>query len=259
MAPITLTQGHFKLLELCPRRFQYTYLDRLMTPTDPAMALRQQWGTQFHQIMQQRDLGLSVDALLAQDPHLKTAVEGLLTTAPALFIDPDPGLRQSEHRRTLAFNGYSLTVIYDLLILTPSQGQIIDWKTYLRPLQATQLAQDWQTRLYCYVLAETTGLAPEQITMDYWFVQPQGTAPPSRVSLPYGATQHRQIEQDLQRLTDTLTELMASPGPWPQVDEGQGLCGQCPFAVRCQRPSDRYSTPATVQLPAVADIAEVPL
>ncbi len=263
MSPTTLTQGHLKLLELCPRRFQYTYLDRLIAPADPDILQRQRWGTQFHQIMQQRDLGLAVGPLLEQDPHLKVAVEGLLTHAPELFIDPEPGLRQSEHRRSLPYDRYSLTVVYDLWIVTPQHGQIIDWKTYLKPPQQAQLAQEWQTRLYLYVLAETTDLPPDRLSMDYWFVQPQGTSladsPPSRVAIPYSEAEHRRTDRDLRRLTQSLTHLMATAEPLPQVDEAQGLCRTCPFAVRCQRSSDRHQPPTPISLPAVADIAEVPL
>ncbi|TVP68431.1 MAG: PD-(D/E)XK nuclease family protein [Leptolyngbya sp. LCM1.Bin17] len=263
MSPTPLTQGHLKKQEHCPRRVQYTYLDRLIAPADPDILQRQRWGTQFHQIMQQRDLGLAVGPLLEQDPHLKVAVEGLLTHAPELFIDPEPGLRQSEHRRSLPYDRYSLTVVYDLWIVTPQHGQIIDWKTYLKPPQQAQLAQEWQTRLYLYVLAETTDLPPDRLSMDYWFVQPQGTSladsPPSRVAIPYSEAEHRRTDRDLRRLTQSLTHLMATAEPLPQVDEAQGLCRTCPFAVRCQRSSDRHQPPTPISLPAVADIAEVPL
>ncbi|HIK43320.1 MAG TPA: PD-(D/E)XK nuclease family protein, partial [Leptolyngbyaceae cyanobacterium M65_K2018_010] len=167
MALVTLTQGHLKQLELCPRRFQYTYLEHLTAPTDPAMLDRQQWGTRFHQVMQQRQLGLTVAPLLAQDPALEKAVQALVEAAPELFATQDSDgrtvdgrtvdgrtvetatapFRQSEHRRSLAYKGYALTVIYDLLIMTSTQAQIVDWKTHLHPPGAAQLAQDWQTRL----------------------------------------------------------------------------------------------------------------
>lgn len=265
MALFTLTQGHLKLLEICPRRFQYTYLERLTVPTDPAMLQRQQWGTQFHQVMQQRELGLPIDSLLQGDEVLAAAVSGLVATAPELFPDSDrdQGFRQSEHRRSLAFNGYGLTVIYDLLVMTATSAQIIDWKTYLNPPKQTQLAKDWQTRLYGYVLVETTDLAPEQVSMSYWFVQPPGKGlddfQPSHVPIAYSAAQHRRTERDLRRLTNAITALLATPTDLPQVEVAQGHCQRCPFAVRCQRPSERYQGPAIPEIPAIADIAEVPL
>ncbi|NJL48676.1 MAG: PD-(D/E)XK nuclease family protein [Leptolyngbyaceae cyanobacterium SM2_5_2] len=281
MGLTTLTQGHLKLLELCPRRFQYSYLDQLATPTEPAMLARQQWGTRFHLVMQQRELGLAVAPLLAHDPALESAVQALLTTAPDLFAPAiEPGataldasavagvpFRQSEHRRNLTFNGYGLTVIYDLLIITPTQGQIVDWKTYLHPPSQRQLTKDWQTRLYLYVLAETTDLAPEQLSMSYWFVQPQLSSPseaqplaqPSQILLPYSAAQHRRTERDLRQLTDKLTTLRATFQDFPKVEESQGHCLRCPFAVRCQRASERYENLGLSDLPPIEEIAEVSL
>ncbi len=260
---LNLTQGHLRLLEICPRRYQYTYLDHFTVPTDPGTLERQQWGTQFHQILQQRDLGLPLADLLRQDEALAAAVNGLMAAAPELFVPQPEGFRQSEHRRTLAFNGYGLTAIYDLLVLEPAQGQIVDWKTYQRPPQAAQLAKEWQTRLYLYLLVETSDLAPEQVTMTYWFVAPPTApdrqAPPSSITIPYSLAQHRRTEADLRRLTDTLTGLRTTETDFPQVDPAKGYCTQCPFAVRCQRSSERFGTMGAMALPAIADIAEVPL
>jgi hypothetical protein len=260
---LTLTQGHLRQLETCPRRYQYTYLDHVTAPTDPAMLERQRWGTQFHQVMQQRDLGLPMADLLREDPALETAVNGLLAAAPELFGPQPGGFRQSEHRRTLAFNGYGLTAIYDLLVLGATSGQIIDWKTYQRPPNAAQLAQEWQTRLYRYLLVETSALRPEQVSMTYWFVAPpaaQGPpTPPSSITISYTAAQHRRTEADLKRLTDTLTALLATGNALPKVDLAQGHCIHCPFAVRCQRSSERYGLEGGMALPAIADIAEIPL
>ncbi len=258
---LTLTQGHLKLLEICPRRYQYSYLEPVPVPTDPAMVERQRWGTEFHLVMQQRELGLPIEAFLREDAALDAAVNGLLVAAPDLFAAE--GFRQSEHRRTLPFNGYTLTAIYDLLVLGPAQGQIIDWKTYQRPPKQAQLAKDWQTRLYLYLLVETSELAPQQVTMTYWFVAPPGAkaaaVSPSSISIAYTVAQHRRTEADLQRLTDRLTALMATANDLPKVDVAQGYCAHCPFAVRCQRSQERYGSDGEMVLPAIADIAEVPL
>ncbi|MFQ4136562.1 PD-(D/E)XK nuclease family protein [Nodosilinea sp. PGN35] len=260
---LSLTQGHLRLLEICPRRYQYTYLEHHTVPTDPAMVERQRWGTEFHRVMQQRDLGLPVEDVLQSDAALGAAVQSLLTAAPELFVSPPEGFRQSEHRRTLAFNGYNLTAIYDLLVMGPTGAQIIDWKTYQHPPQPAQLARDWQTRLYLYLLAETSPLAPEQVSMTYWFVAPPLTQaapkPPSSIAIAYTAAQHRRTRADLQRLTDTLSALLLVASDLPKVDANLGYCTQCPFAVRCQRTSERYGSEGSLALPAIADIAEVPL
>lgn len=260
---LSLTQGHLRLLEICPRRYQYTYLEHHTAPMDPDTAERQRWGTEFHRVMQQRDLGLPVEDLLREDAALDAAVNSLLAAAPELFLPQVEGFRQSEHRRTLAFNGYTLTAIYDLLLMGPTSGQIVDWKTYQNPPQLTQLTEDWQTRLYLYLLVETSHLAPEQVTMTYWFVAPptaQATPkPPSSITIAYSAAQHRRTEADLRRLTDTLTVLLVTEDDLPKVDPHRGFCAQCPFAVRCQRWSERFGQEGVMTLPAIADIAEVPL
>ncbi len=257
---LTLTQGQLKLLEICPRRYQYSYLEPVPVPSDPAMVERQRWGTEFHLVMQQRELGLPIEAFLSEDAALDAAVNGLLAAAPDLFAAE--GFRQSEHRRTLPFNGYTLTAIYDLLVLGPV-GQIVDWKTYQRPPKQAQLAKDWQTRLYLYLLVETSELAPQQVTMTYWFVPPPGAkgaaVSPSSISIAYTVAQHRRTEADLQRLTDRLTALRATENDLPKVDAAQGYCAHCPFAVRCQRSQERYGLDGEMVLPAIADIAEVPL
>lgn len=260
---LSLTQGHLRLLEICPRRYQYTYLEHHTVPTAPEMLEGQRWGTEFHRVMQQRDLGLPVEDLLQADAALGAAVQGLLAAAPELFKAQPEGFRQSEHRRTLTFNGYALTAIYDLVVIGSTRAEIIDWKTYQHPPRQAQLAKEWQTRLYLYLLVETSNLAPEQVSMTYWFVAPptaQAEAtPPTSIAIAYTAAQHRRTGADLQRLTDTLTALLATESDLPKVDPAKGYCAQCPFAVRCQRSSERYGSQGSLALPAIADIAEVPL
>ena len=178
----SLTQGHFKQLETCPRKFQHGYLDQLPVHINPELRKTQEWGTRFHQVMQQRELGLSVDPILEADAELAEAVNRMVGTAPELFEAQTNRFRQSEHRRTLAFGDFLLTVVYDLLLLTPEAAQIIDWKTYLKPQKKRQLERDWQTRLYLYVLAETTNYRPDQLTMSLtglhmlWFAAAPVTA-----------------------------------------------------------------------------------
>ncbi|MGB3135208.1 MAG: PD-(D/E)XK nuclease family protein [Nodosilinea sp.] len=260
---LTLTQGHLRQLEICPRRYQYGYLEQIPIPIDPAMLERQRWGTQFHLVMQQRELGLPIEGFLEQDKALSAAVDGLLTAAPELFSPQVNGFRQSEHRRTFTFNGYALTAIYDLLVLQPRRGRVIDWKTYQQHPNQAQLTQEWQTRLYLYLLVETTDLTPAQVSMTYWFVAPPAAQtalePPSSITIAHSAAQHRRTEADLQRLTNRLTALLASGSDLPQIDPALGCCAQCPYAVRCQRWNERFAADEGMALPAIADITEVPL
>lgn len=255
-----LTQGSLKLLDTCPRRFQYQYLEHCLVPSRPIAQEGQRWGSRFHEVMQQRQLGLPVDALVASDPELAAAVAALDAAAPDLLRPPGATFCQSEHRRSTAVAGYGLTAIYDLLVLYPHRGEIVDWKTHLRPPTAAQLAQDWQTRLYLYVLVETTDLSPAQVSMTYWFVRhrpdPDGPPVPQATTLAYSTAQHRRTAQDINRLAATFDTYQQQwpQAPLPQVPLDLGRCESCPFAQRCQR-----GEAAVAVLPTVADIAEVPL
>ena len=235
---ISLSQAHLTLLESCPRRFQYIFSQSLAVPPKPEGQEAALWGSQFHLLMQQQALGIPIDVMSTAHGDMTAKVEALRHQAPQLFQPgADERLRQSEHQRTLAFNGYLFTVIYDLVVLTESSGLVVDWKTYLKPPLQQYLARDWQTRLYLYVLAETSDLSPEQLTMVYWFVRHRNDRgedlPPSDYRFAYGLQQHDQTRADLLRLTDQLSGLRRG-GEFPQTSV-LDRCVRCPFQIRCQR------------------------
>ncbi|MEO0806392.1 MAG: PD-(D/E)XK nuclease family protein [Cyanobacteria bacterium J06643_4] len=255
---LPLNQNHLTLLESCPRKYEHVVFNSLYAPASYEQHLKTQWGSQFHLLMQQQALDLPVDAIASANTDMQASLAALEKAAPDVFkylpvsqaqpIDSSPDqersqspdaneFSQSEHKRTLAFNGYLLTVIYDLVVLEPGQtGHIFDWKTYQKPPKETQLANDWQTRLYQYVLCETTSLRPEQIAMTYWFVrvdEAQQQAP-SFYRFNYSLAAHDKTRQDLQRLSDRLTE-MRSHNHFPKVDIAKGLCDYCTFNARCDR------------------------
>lgn len=269
-----LSQGQLNLLAICPRRFQYIYLDQFGSSTPPDQQERLTWGNRFHLLMQQRELGLPVAPLplLADPPSSNSAeseiwqvqqcVNAFINAAPDLFQSQPESVRQAEHRRTFHVQGYLITVVYDLLILDQASAQILDWKTYPRPQQADRLASNWQTRLYPFVLAQTSDYLPEQISMTYWFVQPIEAASltPQPLKFTYSSTLHQQTQQDLTQMLDQLTAWLdryQAGESLPQVAESTGHCQTCLFAIRCQRgqPQAIAQTP----LPALADIEEVVL
>ncbi|NET34280.1 MAG: PD-(D/E)XK nuclease family protein [Cyanothece sp. SIO1E1] len=268
-ALLRLSQGQLNLWAACPRKFQHIYLDQLAVLTPPEQQERLQWGNRFHLLMQQRELGLPVEPLIAADHELQHCLSSLVAMAPEVFTSAPnneaPMLRQSEHRRTLEFQGYLLTVIYDLVILEPQKGQILDWKTYPRPQNRKQLALNWQTRLYPFLLAETSPLQPEQISMTYWFVrsraQPSTQAQPQSLSFTYSTALHEQTRQDLSALLTQLTAQLQQHEmgeSLPQVSESAGLCANCHFAIRCQRSPDLQIQAEVVnEWPDLADIPEV--
>ncbi|ESA34764.1 hypothetical protein N836_15200 [Leptolyngbya sp. Heron Island J] len=252
---LSLSQTHLTLLETCPRRFQYIFDQALAVPPSPQGQEAALWGNQFHLLMQQQALGLPIAVMAPAHGEMVAKVEALRQQAPQLFqAEPGECLRQSEHQRTLAFNGYVFTVIYDLIVLTENSGLIVDWKTYLKPPAKARLADDWQTRLYLYVLAETSQLPPEKLTMVYWFVRHRDAQgkdlPPSDYRFIYSLSQHDRTRADLLRLTDRLSELRECQ-VFPQTDILE-RCTRCPFQIRCQRADEPN---LLINLDAIEEVA----
>jgi PD-(D/E)XK nuclease superfamily len=255
-----LSQGHLKVLTECPRKFEHTYLDLLAAPVAPEQRIKMQWGSDFHRLMQQRELGLPIEPFLAAEPQLGQAVQNLLAVAPDLFT-PDPQVvRDSEQVRTLLIKDYLFTAIYDLVLLGET-AQIIDWKTYGTPRNLEQLAQDWQTRLYLYIMAETSDYPPAAISFTYWFVlnQPQ----PQSAQFPYSEALHQQTHQELQQILEQLDRALANyqhQQHFPQVSIDSQLCTNCHFASRCDRPTandNPLSQPSSVLALAQLHITEI--
>jgi hypothetical protein len=261
-----LSQQQLNLLSQCPRKFQYIYLDQLATPDSVETEKGLAWGDRFHLLMQQRELCLPIDSLVAEDPQLQQCFQQLLKTAPNLFSSELDSGRVAEHPRILKFEDIFLVVVYDLLISQPKQAQIVDWKTYRRPRNRHQLASNWQTRLYLYVLVETSHYTPEQVSMTYWFIQPQGNQPPQSLVFPYTIQQHQQTHQDLNKLIHSLQnhlQYYQHNQSFPQVDIEAGFCSDCIFALRCQRTPQQLEQPdppiSVYNLNQIDTIQEIPI
>jgi hypothetical protein len=261
-----LSQQQLNLLSQCPRKFQYIYLDGLTSPDSVEAEKRLAWGDRFHLLMQQRELCLPINPLIAQDPQLQQCFQQFLETAPDLFTPELDQYRIAEHQRILKFEDILFVVVYDLLIAKPQQAQIFDWKTYPRPRDRNQLAINWQTRLYLYVLVETSHYTPEDVSMVYWFVQPQGNQPPQSLVFSYSSQQHQQTDQDLTQLINRLQQNLhhyQQGESFPQVGIEAGLCTDCAFAPHCQRlPESIHSASLTVSaydLPDLDQIQEIPI
>lgn len=240
ISDLRLSQSHLQLLSECPPQFQRRYLEpggALLALTDPEFSARspnRDWGQKFHQAMQQWELGFPLDRVLDSDPELEQSLRALLQAVPELQR-PDPR-RRAEHRRSARLGPAVLTVVYDLLICSETGAQILDWKTYpLRQRNAEQILNHWQTKLYLYVLAETSGYSPEALSMTYWFVKlPRA---PESLTRRYSATLHRQIGAELGEL---LEELQGWRRDWY---EGQVPLPHRPHCETC--PHRRHFFPPT--------------
>ena len=229
---IRLSQGQLNLLEICPPKFQQIYLNKLSSLPDPETEAKQTWGSRFHLLMQQRELGLPIEPLLAKDRELEQSLQALLQAAPHILDHSKYQWREAEHSRTLNFGNYLLTVIYDLLIADDHQAQIIDWKTYLKPQNKSKLARNWQTRLYLYTLVETSQYLPEQISMTYWFVKLPNK--PESQTFPYNIQQHQQTTEDLHNLLTNLDIWLEEARDFPHYPHCESKCPYFPELITNQ-------------------------
>ena len=157
-----------------------------------------------------------------------------------------------------------VALVYDLLLTGSHHAKILDWKTYPRPHHPVGLQQHWQTRLYPFVLAETSDYPPEMISMVYWFFQTADranqAASPQRLTIAYSSAQHDRTRQDLTQLLDSLTQWLQDYDqgqPFPQVRD-RSPCQRCSFAIRCDR-QEATSPLAIDPLLCLDDIAELTL
>ena len=225
---VRLSQSHLNSIDICPPKFQQIYLDGRGTIQDLKRRESMNWGSQFHLLMQQQELALPIASILAGDPELNSAFTALVSAVG--LKTRDDVWREAEHCRTLSRGSFVLTVIYDLLWAQSDRAIILDWKTYRQPQQADKLAHNWQTRLYLYVLAETSEYAPEQIEMTYWFVR---SGKPQNVTFKYNTLQHQQTERD-------LTALLANLEIWLQNYQLDGT--DFPHRYDCEQKCPYYQS-----------------
>lgn len=279
---LRLSQSHLSLLDRCPRKFQHVYLDQLVLPLAPEVRSHTEWGNQFHLLMQQQALGLPLHSGPGTLSPVQASVSQFIAAVPHLLMPQAGRVQESEHRRMVEMQDYLLTVVYDLLILeeTPStegarpRAEILDWKTYTKPQTNHWLEASWQTRLYLFVLAETSAYSPEQLSMTYWFIPPHQSEqaadqPPPHVTIRYSTQQHQATHRDLTRVLTHLTQWIEDyqqGKSFPQVSPEEDLCSDCSFTLRCDRTSLRKSNGRgegdaidLLNVPSIEEIEEVSL
>ena len=126
-------------------------------------------------------------------------------------------------------------VVYDYLVLKPESALILDWKTYRQPNPSSAIAKLWQSKLYPYVLHQTSQYDANQIELRYWFFH-NDTA--QKLSLPYTDTEYRETDRQLTylltQLNHWLTDYTDHATPFPQTSDLK-TCNSCTYAVRCNR------------------------
>lgn len=227
----------------CPRRFQLRYLLQQPWPAVESEPLAEyerllEQGLRFHQLAQRHSLGFP-EAELARgidDPDLRRWWRNYLEAPPP---DLPTAVRRPEVTLSAPLGGFRLTARYDLLALDPQRrAVVVDWKTNQKRPDSAALAGRLQTRIYRYVLVEagTTlnsgqPLAPEQVTMIYWFA----AYPAQPEILPYDSAQHA---ADAAYLADLVARIAAHAASdeheWPLTPD-ERRCRFCTYRSLCDR------------------------
>lgn len=222
-----LSQSDLHLLEICPPQFEKIYLQKKTEPLHLKYQEKAQWGKLFHLLMQQYNLGLNLDNSSIAYPELINQAQALINKTQDIWQSSEIIFRQAEYQVNYTIENFIFTVIYDLLVFYPDKAIIMDWKTYREPQNKEKIINNWQTKLYLYVLAEKFNYTPEQIYFDYWFVTSSENI--DKYSIAYSTSFHQQIKQELNILLDKFNQLMnnfyAQNINFPHHDK----CHQCPY------------------------------
>jgi hypothetical protein len=240
-----LTLSQYKLANFlaCQRRFQLRSLRRLPWPATPLPERTEQLlqqGQDFHQLLERHFLGLPITPATIPDGRVRQWWQAFTDDSPvqnlpaaARFL-PETGL-------TVPLGNHLLYGRFDLLVIGEDAqnrlfAHVFDWKTG-RPATPEALNGRWQTRLYLALLAEggsafwpqAVPLAPEQISLTYWYVQ----AADEPVTLSYSTAAHQANWAELQQIAAQLDEAF-SLDAWPLTDDWS-QCRECAYQVYCGR------------------------
>lgn len=196
-----LSQTHLKTLETCPPVFQKRYLQQLKSLPNLKSEEGMQWGNLFHLKMQQYNAGLSLDQIFTDNEKFNQSLIALISATQDIWNSPDIITKQAEYKLNYSIEQFIFTAIYDLIILYPNKAVIFDWKTSLKP-EDNKLINNWQTKLYLYILAEILNYKPHQIEFTYWFIKLPNE--PQSLTIKYNKTKHDRTRQELNSLLNKL-------------------------------------------------------
>ncbi len=249
-----LSQSDLNLLQICPPYFEKVYFQKVIEPHNLEYQEKTQWGKSFHLLMQQYNLGLEIDNFAPNNPELIKQVTALINQTQNIWFSSEIKFREAEYQVNYTWNNYMFTVIYDLLVLSPNQATIIDWKTYRQPEQKDKILGNWQTKLYLYVLAEKFNYLPEQIFFDYWFISSAEKI--EKYSIQYSNLFHQQIKQDLadilHKFEDLITNFYLQKINFPHHDK----CEQCHYRHHFNQQKEK-SSPQNIGLTSFDNIEQI--
>ena len=228
----------------CQRRFQLRYLQHIPWPSVPLDAETEaqvERGRQFHQLIERHFLGLPIHV---EDKTVRFWWTQFQKHAPS-FPEGD---FLPELTLTVPIGGHVLTGRFDLLVLGRGangryHAHIYDWKTG-QAQPESRLREDWQTRLYLAMLAESGNALHEKLNTDksellssdniadsiaitYWYV----TEPDTPRTIHYSTQWHTQNWADI---THLITQITQHPEIWPLTDDW-AQCRYCAYQSFCER------------------------
>lgn len=232
----------------CRRRFKLRYLDQLRWPaveSEPFLENEKHMllGATFHRLVQQHLIGIPAERLTAMLKASRLAVSELeiwwtnyLNRASELTYPEYQAGSSVETVLSTPIGGYRLLAKIDAIFWSGTslsqKALIVDWKTSRQRPRRQWLAERLQTRVYPYVLAQVGAqgnvLAPEDITMVYWF--PASPEQPERFS--YSRQQFEQDRAYLERLIDEIVNLDESAFFLTSNEE---RCRFCTYRSLCER------------------------
>ena len=234
---ISFDQSKLQDFADCPRRFYLKYIRQLRYPAPESEPLRQfeehmERGAQFHHLIHQHQIGIAAEALEAMIPDEQ--VEAWWKNYLAYALTDLPPRRTPEITLSAPLAGRRLVAKYDLLALG-DRAVIVDWKTALRRPKRATLEHRLQTIIYPYLLARAgaylnggQSIAPETITMIYWFAQ----FPQQPEIFAYSADQ---FKRDGDLLATMVADIMSREDVAFELTDVAGRCRFCAYRSLCER------------------------
>ena len=240
-----ISQGSLQDFNDCPRRFQLKYLECLSWPaieTEPALENERyiQQGANFHQLLQQYFLGLSVSDLNSfaeKENNLNNWWNSFLR----LIQNNDWDLNKPEnyHYPEISFSiplqEYRLVGKFDLLVISGENYFIFDWKTSRNKPNRERYRKYLQTKVYPFLLVKSglkahtnEAIRPSRVKMIYWFAN----FPTIALSFHYSAQQFKEDTEYFEKLLVEIGKLDKTPAKKTQnVD----FCKFCIYRSLCNR------------------------
>lgn len=234
------SQSNLSAYLRCRRHFYLRYIKKLAWPapiTEPVLIHEQQLenGNNFHLLVQQFIAGISVENLsrTIQDGYLQHWWQNFLQYAPLKNVE---GKLLAEYTLSTRLAGFHLDAKFDLLVIHPGSSiTIFDWKTNQLTPSPFNLEKNLQTQVYRYVLASAgagllteKNLQPENIRMNYWFVE----FPDTPIHFDYSSSAMR---NDQNHLTSLIEEISTLPEDAFDRTDKEKFCLACEYRSFCDR------------------------